>query len=189
MTNIFEAYALTERENDIVQLVAAGLPNGKIASKLGIAHNTVKVHLSNVYRKTGTNSRHDLIALANSEISGFNALDVLERGDTLQVLVTVFVPSTADRDVQLSDSDHVARQNEVATYFSNLAGGATVNGISFGSWVSDDLGLVKEPVAKVESLTDYANIDEILRQVETWRDAWSQECIMVTVQPTIGYFI
>lgn len=189
MTNIFEAYNLTDRETGILKLVAAGLSNGKIASNLGIAHNTVKVHLSNIYRKTGTNGRHDLIALANNELSGFNAIDVLERGDTLQVLVTIFVPSTADRDNQLSNDDHVARQNEVAAYFSNLAGGATVNGISFGSWVSDDLGLVKEPVAKVESLTDYANIDEILVQVETWRDQWSQECIMVTVQPTIGYFI
>jgi DNA-binding NarL/FixJ family response regulator len=52
-----DAPALTERELEILRLVAAGAPNGRIAAQLWITEQTVKFHLSNVYRKLGVSNR------------------------------------------------------------------------------------------------------------------------------------
>jgi DNA-binding NarL/FixJ family response regulator len=49
--------ALTERELEILRLVAAGAPNNRIAAQLWITEQTVKFHLSNVYRKLGVSNR------------------------------------------------------------------------------------------------------------------------------------
>jgi DNA-binding NarL/FixJ family response regulator len=48
---------LTERELEIVRLVARGLTNGKIAQELTVTTQTVKFHLSNAYRKLGVANR------------------------------------------------------------------------------------------------------------------------------------
>ena len=48
---------LTSRELEVLQLVAAGLTNGEIAQKLWVTEQTVKFHLSNVYRKLGVGNR------------------------------------------------------------------------------------------------------------------------------------
>jgi DNA-binding NarL/FixJ family response regulator len=42
---------LTEREGEILRLVACGATNGEIARTLWITQQTVKFHLSNIYRK------------------------------------------------------------------------------------------------------------------------------------------
>jgi DNA-binding NarL/FixJ family response regulator len=48
---------LTDREAEILELVAEGHSNGELATKLGVALQTVKYHLSNVYRKLGVSNR------------------------------------------------------------------------------------------------------------------------------------
>ena len=52
-----DAPALTQRELEILRLVAAGAPNSRIAAQLWITEQTVKFHLSNVYRKLGVSNR------------------------------------------------------------------------------------------------------------------------------------
>ena len=42
---------LTEREREVLQLLSTGLTYEKIADRLGISHETVKMHLKNIYRK------------------------------------------------------------------------------------------------------------------------------------------
>jgi DNA-binding NarL/FixJ family response regulator len=49
--------ALTDRELEILHLVAKGTPNSRIAARLWITEQTVKFHLSNVYRKLGVSNR------------------------------------------------------------------------------------------------------------------------------------
>ncbi len=48
---------LTRREVQILAFVAAGLPTAAISQQLGIAENTIKSHLTSVYRKTGSRNR------------------------------------------------------------------------------------------------------------------------------------
>jgi two-component system nitrate/nitrite response regulator NarL len=49
--------ALTERERQILQLIAAGKSNKHIARELGISDGTVKVHVKNLLRKLHLRSR------------------------------------------------------------------------------------------------------------------------------------
>jgi DNA-binding CsgD family transcriptional regulator len=48
---------LTNREVQILSLVAAGEPTAAISRRLGISENTVKSHLTNIYAKTGCLNR------------------------------------------------------------------------------------------------------------------------------------
>ncbi|MEY9851580.1 DNA-binding CsgD family transcriptional regulator [Leifsonia sp. EB41] len=56
--------ALTEREREITRLVAAGLSNPEIASRLVLSVRTVESHVSRVMRKTSAANRGELVALA-----------------------------------------------------------------------------------------------------------------------------
>ena len=48
---------LTDREQEVLGLLAAGLSNRQIGRRLGIAEKTVKAHLSNVFRTIGAQDR------------------------------------------------------------------------------------------------------------------------------------
>jgi DNA-binding CsgD family transcriptional regulator len=48
---------LTDREVQILSLVAAGERTAAIGGRLGITENTVKSHLTNTYAKTGCSNR------------------------------------------------------------------------------------------------------------------------------------
>lgn len=63
--------SLTEREVEVVRLVARGLTNQQVAVALNIACNTVKNHLYTIYEKLSFYSRYQLIiwALRNSIIT------------------------------------------------------------------------------------------------------------------------
>jgi DNA-binding NarL/FixJ family response regulator len=51
------AHELTRRELEILRLVADGHSNGQLAKKLWVTEQTVKFHLSNVYRKLDVANR------------------------------------------------------------------------------------------------------------------------------------
>ena len=48
---------LTDREREVLVLVAEGLPNKLIARRLEISEKTVKAHLTSIYRRIGVSSR------------------------------------------------------------------------------------------------------------------------------------
>jgi len=62
-SSLSEVDGLTRREHDVLTLLAAGKRNRAIAEELSISENTVKFHVANVLRKTGTTSRSELAAL------------------------------------------------------------------------------------------------------------------------------
>jgi LuxR family maltose regulon positive regulatory protein len=57
---------LSERELDILRLIATGRSNQEIAEILVIALSTVKSHINNLYRKLGTDRRTQAIAIARN---------------------------------------------------------------------------------------------------------------------------
>jgi PAS domain S-box-containing protein len=55
---------LTDREREIVHLMALGSTGPEIAQELGIAHDTVRTHARNAMAKSGARSRAHLVAKA-----------------------------------------------------------------------------------------------------------------------------
>lgn len=62
-----ENILLSEREREILRLVATGASNKEIAAKLFISTNTVKVHLRNIFSKIGVASRTEATLYAIRE--------------------------------------------------------------------------------------------------------------------------
>jgi DNA-binding NarL/FixJ family response regulator len=57
---------LTPREREVLMLIASGLGNAAIASRLGLAANTVGNHISNIFAKLQVASRAEAIVRARS---------------------------------------------------------------------------------------------------------------------------
>ncbi|MEV6442798.1 response regulator transcription factor [Amycolatopsis sp. NPDC051716] len=55
---------LTDREREVLSLVAAGLSNDDIARELTLSPATAKTHVSRIMTKTGTHDRAQLVVLA-----------------------------------------------------------------------------------------------------------------------------
>ena len=58
---------LTEREKEILRMVATGVTNREVAHRLSISVNTVKVHLRNIFTKLGAESRTEATMIAVRE--------------------------------------------------------------------------------------------------------------------------
>ena len=50
---------LTERENEILHLIAKGMSNKEVALLLDLSVHTVITHTKNIYRKLNVNSRNE----------------------------------------------------------------------------------------------------------------------------------
>jgi DNA-binding NarL/FixJ family response regulator len=73
-----DAHGLTKRELEILQLVASGSSNSQMAKSLWVTEQTIKFHLSNVYKKLGVPNRTAASAAA-SKLGLLEADDASER--------------------------------------------------------------------------------------------------------------
>jgi DNA-binding NarL/FixJ family response regulator len=55
---------LSERELEILQLMAKGAANKEISTQLSIAQSTVKTHIANIFQKLGVNDRTEAVTQA-----------------------------------------------------------------------------------------------------------------------------
>jgi DNA-binding NarL/FixJ family response regulator len=55
---------LTEREEEVLEMLAQGWTNTRIANEMTVSERTVRFHLSNIYDKLGVSSRAEAIAWA-----------------------------------------------------------------------------------------------------------------------------
>ena len=58
---------LTQREVEVLVLIARGTPTGEVATRLGVSRKTAATHVERIYAKTGASSRSaaTLFALRN----------------------------------------------------------------------------------------------------------------------------
>jgi len=69
---VVKRYGLTDREADVLELLNMGQSNMQIAAELSISENTVKRHVNNIFKKTETQSRHEIIY----KISNIHEIDL-----------------------------------------------------------------------------------------------------------------
>jgi DNA-binding CsgD family transcriptional regulator len=58
-------HGLSRREHEVLQLLVEGATTIAMADSLGISPHTIRDHLKNLYRKTGTSSRSELLGLVS----------------------------------------------------------------------------------------------------------------------------
>jgi DNA-binding NarL/FixJ family response regulator len=70
-----DRFGLSERELEILELVTRGSSNAQIARTLWVSQQTVKFHLSRIYKKLGVSSRTEAAWVARAEglLPGANA--------------------------------------------------------------------------------------------------------------------
>lgn len=93
-TATYESTPLSEREVEILQLVATGATNQQIAAQLGISVSTVKVHLRNVFAKINVSSRTEASFYAVR--TGLVVIETSATADRDEGKPTVSVPETAE---------------------------------------------------------------------------------------------
>jgi LuxR family transcriptional regulator, maltose regulon positive regulatory protein len=57
---------LSERELEVLQLIAEGLTNQEVATRLYLSQHTVKVHTRNIFAKLAVKNRTQAVARGNS---------------------------------------------------------------------------------------------------------------------------
>ena len=72
-TNLNNANVLTEREKEILSLIARGYSSKQIAGDLKISEYTVANHRKNMLAKTGAKSSAELVNINNNYIAAANS--------------------------------------------------------------------------------------------------------------------
>jgi len=66
-SDAFESVRMTPREREVINLIAEGLGNKEIATRLNIATDTVKSHVRNIMEKLMLHTRLQIAAFAHRE--------------------------------------------------------------------------------------------------------------------------
>jgi len=65
--NPFTSVRMTKREREVVELIAEGLSNKQIASRLNLAIDTVKSHVHNILEKLALHTRLEIASYAHTD--------------------------------------------------------------------------------------------------------------------------
>jgi DNA-binding NarL/FixJ family response regulator len=57
--------ALSQREHEVISLIAEGLSNQEIADRLFVSERTVRFHVTSIFHKLGADNRAQAVAIAN----------------------------------------------------------------------------------------------------------------------------
>jgi DNA-binding NarL/FixJ family response regulator len=66
------SHGLTQRQLDVLGLLARGLPNKLIARELGLSEGTVKVHLLAIFRALGVRNRTQAVVAAQKKLQAIH---------------------------------------------------------------------------------------------------------------------
>lgn len=112
VTRVAEQHQLTARECDVLNLVLRGMSNPEIGRALEISRATVKWHLHNIFAKTNTTTREDLLRRT------------LQLGGSSQTAPERFTltPTTAvpGPEIQIEIDDAIRRHPAVKRFLLNL---------------------------------------------------------------------
>lgn len=61
LSDCIDEYELTNKESIILEGILSGKDGKQLCSELFISQNTLKKHMNNIYKKTGMNSKIQLI--------------------------------------------------------------------------------------------------------------------------------
>jgi DNA-binding CsgD family transcriptional regulator len=98
-------YDLSNREIEILELLAHGTSNKEIATRLVISTNTVKVHLRNIYTKLGVSSRTEAVMTALRE----NLIDV--EGIATSDLDGITTGAMGDKEQENLDLNNISHRD------------------------------------------------------------------------------
>ena len=76
---LMSVYGLTEREQEVTQLVLRGGSTNQLAKELGLSPHTVQQHLKSIFGKTDVNSRGELVAKVYFDFYDLRTRDNRER--------------------------------------------------------------------------------------------------------------
>jgi len=63
--NFKQKFYFTNKEQEILIRLASGVSNKKIANSMNIKEGTVKIHMKNMFKKTGSRNRIELLINTN----------------------------------------------------------------------------------------------------------------------------
>ncbi|MEP7200956.1 MAG: kelch repeat-containing protein [Chloroflexota bacterium] len=168
--------ALSERELEVLKLVATGATNNQVARELSISVNTVKVHLNNIFTRLGVQSRTEatLYAVRHGWIE-------VQRADGSMAVATptvaeVIAPSVETAPVALDpipSSEPLPDARAPVAPLASPVGPAGVAAPSRASWRRPRVIVAAVIVALLLGVVIYP----LASSTQAWRDAFGPRAV------------